>query len=87
MKKSFLLAALVFAFQSSSMICSDWIKEEKRMETEKRRAVWKTRLIVEELAREALGLGCTRWDLAEKMQDSEIRRKAQEEYNRRQKSR
>ncbi|MFS8506780.1 MAG: hypothetical protein LVQ75_01440 [Candidatus Babeliales bacterium] len=87
MKKSFLLAALVFAFQSSSIICSVCMKQEQLMETIQRRAAWQTMLIVEELAREELGLGCTRWDLAEKMQDPKIRRKAQEEYKRQQESR
>lgn len=87
MKKSFLLAALVFAFQSSSIICGDCMRQEQLMETIQRRAAWQTVLIAEELARKALGLGYTRWDLAEKMQDPTIRRKAQEEYNRRQKSR
>lgn len=87
MKKSFLLAALVFAFQSSSIICSDCMKQEQLMETIQRRAAWQTMLIVEKLAREELGLGCTSWDLAEKMQDPKIHRKAQEEYKRQQEHR
>ena len=77
MQKIFLLTALVFAFQSSSMICS----ELRPIAQQDIITKWLIILKAEKLAREELGPGATSWQVVDKAQDPKILEKAQEEYH------